>query len=99
LYYSTQLARHLANYLYYLDKNEAVYKRYFDWRLKLPGLASLRRSQPWCNLCQKLLTENKVNGANNRNSFPVSAKTRKSYDDIYSWWFVKDPCQPHISAL
>ena len=92
-------ARHLADYLHHLNKNETAYRSYFDWRFKPLALASLRPVQPWCNLCHKLLTENKVNHNNNNNTaspFHVSALTKKSYDDIYSWWFIEKPCQPPI---
>jgi hypothetical protein len=97
-----KLARHLADYLLYLDKNETAYRSYFDWRFKPFALASLRSVQPWCNLCHKLLTENKVNHNNNNNtasSLHISALTNKSYDDIYSWWFIEKPCQPPIKPF
>ena len=103
LNFELKSARHLADYLHYLDKNETAYRSYFDWRLKPSALASLRPVQPWCNLCHKLLTENRLNEGvttNNKSSqsFPVSALTNKSYDDIYSWWFIKEPCRPPIKA-
>ena len=93
-------ARNLANYLHFLDKNETAYRSYFDWRLKPPGLASLRREEPWCNLCLKLMKENKANGdVINSKSFPVSATTRRSYSDIYSWWFTNGSCRSHINPF
>jgi hypothetical protein len=78
-------ARHLASYLRYLDQNKTAYQVLFNWRLKPPGLGLLRSVKPWCNLCQKLMTENKLNLENNRTMFRFSAITRQSYIDIYSW--------------
>jgi hypothetical protein len=96
-------AQNLANYLHFLDNNETAYRSYFDWHMKPPGLASLHREDPWCNLCQKLIKENKANDgpAGNATLFPVSATTRRSYSDIYAWWFTNGTChQPqHIYTL
>ena len=90
-------AQHLANYLHFLDQNETAYRKYFDWRLKPPGLALLRREKPWCNLCQKLMMENQVNYIVKNEKPPVVAKTQKTYQYIYSWWFVDGVnCQSQI---
>ena len=89
-------ARHLADYLQYLHKNKTAYEKYFEWRLKPPGLSELRSVQPWCNLCHKIVTETQVNDDANAQTFAAKALTRRSYDNIYSWWFSQGPCQSQI---
>ena len=82
-------ARHLAHFLQFLDHNDAAYRKYFQWRLQPPGLGSLRRVEPWCDLCQKLIDSK-------RSSSSWSSPVSYYYGDIYSWWFVQGTCRPPI---
>ena len=69
----------LAEYLYFLDKNDTAYMTYFNWRKIPPGLSSLPRIiHPWCTLCSML----------NNDSLP-----KYSYSNIDSWWFEEGHCE------
>ena len=76
LVYISFTAQHLAEYLNYLDKNDGAYRSYFEWRFHPPGLALLRRQEPWCSLCKKL----------------INPSVPSYYQDIHSWWYTEGQC-------
>ena len=92
-------AKKLAEYLHFLDHNDAEYRSYFDWR-NHPSLDSvhLKERQPlvgwcpgWCDACEKLVLNDP------KSSF--TGLISKSYDDIHSWWFKEANCQSSISPF
>ena len=80
------LAKHLADYLHFLDGNDTAYRRYLDWHIKSPGLAP-GRQRPLCTLCEKLLSSPASGPVNSPGEY---------YKDIYSWWYREANCQSRI---
>ncbi|XP_048200049.1 alpha-(1,3)-fucosyltransferase 4 [Perognathus longimembris pacificus] len=46
----------LANYLLFLDRNLAVYRRYFHWRRRFAVHLTSFWDEPWCRACQAVQT-------------------------------------------
>lgn len=49
-------AAHLAAYLLFLDRNVAVYRRYFHWRRSLAVHLTSFWDEPWCRACRAVQT-------------------------------------------
>ncbi|KAM9659325.1 alpha-(1,3)-fucosyltransferase 4 [Trichechus inunguis] len=49
-------AASLAAYLLFLDRNPAVYRRYFNWRRSYAVHVTSFWDEPWCRVCQALQT-------------------------------------------
>ena len=93
LTFSFNAAKNLADYLHFLDQNEAEYRRYFDWRYQPSSSAHLYAQEPlagWCGACEKLVL-------NDVKSSPTAIS--KSYEDIHSWWFKEANCKASISPI
>ena len=84
-------AKKLAEYLHFLDHNDAEYRRYFDWRYQ-PSSDS-EKPPPltgFCGVCTNVML----------NDIKLSSTAiSKSYEDIHSWWFKEANCQSSISPF
>ena len=74
----------LADYLALLDKNDALYMEYFQWKKHYAVVRSPMKG--WCDLCAKL-------------NEPGQETKSKSYADVADWWVRKLPCYPGSSFL
>ena len=79
--------KQLADYLKLLDKNDALYLKYFEWRQKYKVVRSPKKG--WCDLCAKLHREEP-----NSPDWAV-----KNYQDVAAWWVRQQPCYPGSSFL
>ena len=64
----------LAEYLALLDRNEALYMEYFQWKKHYAVVRSPMKG--WCDLCAKL-------------NDPEQEAETKSYEDVAGWWMRK----------
>ena len=91
LTFSFNAAKNLADYLHFLDKNDAEYRRFFDWRYQ-PSSDS-EKPPPltgFCGVCTNVML----------NDIKLSSTAiSKSYEDIHSWWFKEANCQSSISPI
>ena len=74
----------LAEYLKLLDRNDALYMEYFQWKKHYAVVKSPTKG--WCDLCAKL-------------NDPDQRKEMNSYADVEDWWVRKLPCYPGSSFL
>ncbi len=74
----------LAEYLKLLDKNDALYMEYFQWKKHYTVVRSPMKG--WCDLCAKL-------------NDPNQQSQTKSYENVEDWWVRKLPCYPGSSFL
>ena len=74
----------LAEYLALLDKNDALYMEYFQWKKHYVVVKNPMKG--WCDLCEKL-------------NDPNVQKQSKTYENIADWWVRKFPCYPGSSFL
>ncbi len=74
----------LAEYLTLLDKNDALYMEYLQWRKHYTVVKTPMKG--WCDLCAKL-------------NDPSQQTKTKTYADVASWWIRDFPCYPGSSFL
>lgn len=77
-------AKDLADYLNLLNKNDALYMEYFQWKKHYAVVRSPMKG--WCDLCAKL-------------NEPDQHLRTKTYEDVNEWWVRKLPCYPGSSFL
>ena len=80
--------RDLADYLRFLDSNEAMYLKYFEWKKDWDVINRPRNG--WCDLCEKI---NNVYLADDQKT------ESKSYENISKWWYDEVACYPGSSYL
>ncbi len=69
--------KELAQYLYYLDRNNTAYFEYFLWREKFESYY-FNEADYACKLCEKL-----------HDPFLPDSKV---YDDVHTWWHTDGQC-------
>ncbi|KAB7498608.1 Glycoprotein 3-alpha-L-fucosyltransferase A [Armadillidium nasatum] len=81
-----RIPRDLADYLYYLHRNETAYMEYFNWRKDYFAMSMvnwLHHASSFCTLCQKLHTD----------------KTEKVYYNITEWFYGEAQCNKGVRSV